>query len=419
MVLKMLEKIRHEEECGLSDSLRLIAAELGMGMKFEDVLCSAGESDFGKKLALAHERIRAGENATNSLSRIMKSSDSLAVKRACSALIQCYSKGGSEKLCSLANELSLYELAIVKEFSARASMLSIAFVSFACIIPLLFLIVGVLGASVFGDVIEVEDLLIVLTLSLLAITFFAWIITPKFLSSGESFFSNKERFAVNDYLESRNAKWLASNYVLFILAYPLASYLASRRRKSAEKFLPDSLMQASSESIDAAISSICLSGYGDLSKQFSFAEKQISVGQNIPLALAGIWKRLGSKFAKRACDLLSCAYETGADLGEAMRSTADDLIRASAAEKEKSALLAVPRYTIFAGLVLVPFILSRAVAAFGSFPQHALLEYLVIFSFFSALFLAVQEAEPRKAVLYAPIFIPLAILVFFGTLSFI
>ncbi|MDD5317394.1 MAG: type II secretion system F family protein [Candidatus ainarchaeum sp.] len=467
-------------EAGLPHGLRLLASELEVGIPFEEALGSAarGSSVFSGEMARVCREARAGSGIHDALLRASARTGSLQAKRAYAALARCYSgEDGPSSLKSLATEYSRLGRARLKEHASRASMLGIAFISASCVLPSLFLAFAVLGSSFMGEIVSPETLWLsfgaLLPAVLLAIILLAWLSAPAAQSSGgPGFLSRGERERVRAFVSSKGIRLSGASLLLAfpacaasalaafaalgpspllaalagasILLSPLALYallahFSGGRARRAERFLPDALLHASSlagcASFEEAVASISRGGYGPLGEEFAAASRRMQAGEAFPAAMEGVGARLGSEAVCRACGLLSRAYETGADLGEAMREAADDAVELFSSGREKAALLATQRYTLLAGAALVPVILGLVCGAvtgisasfeeaggspFDSGAGQGLVSeglrastlYLAMFAVASSLFLGVQEGEPKKAAAYAFAFLPLSLAIF-------
>lgn len=476
-LFSLLNRRDAEIDAELPSALRLIGAQLNFEARFEDVLENAGrgETPFHEEMQRVCAEIKAGAGVPSALAGMAGRTRSLAVKRSVTALAQCYSHGEKgERLKRLADEFSRAQRALLKEYAAKASMLGLAFISAACILPSLFLALIVAGSSVMQEVVSAEGIWLAFALVLPAvlalITIFLWASTPVFTRRrGAGFLTQGELRAVETFLEKKGFKvrigalalpsFIASGLagaillaiteeslqmcvvcsVVFLsplIAYSILSFLAERKARNAESFLPDALLHASSVcegmGFEEMIKSIARAGYGELSSEFRLAEKKLELGAGFEEALMGMGKRLNSALVERSLALLSSAYKTGADLGEAIRETAEDAVELFSAEKEKAATLAVQKYTLFAGVLLVPWILGFITRAVSHLDFSSMAElgvktggsgalevgknaagiYLLMFACFSAVFIAIQEGEPRKAVVYALAFVPVVLVVF-------
>lgn len=225
-----------------------------------------------------------------------------------------------------------------------------------------------------------------------------------------------------------------------LLAYFYYDYLKEKRIKQIESALPSALFQIASfppkTSMEKIISEIAKADYGELSKEFEKATRQINAGTTVPDAIDAIAKRSSSALVSRACSLISESYSTGADLSAPLKEIAEDIFELQAIEKESEAALSMQKYTLLAGGgLLVPFILGVILSTVGALhfdlegittatnsQRQALLDaaifgaeiYLAIFACLASTFIALQENSKKKAVLYFGALLPLSFLVFFA-----
>ena len=221
-------------------------------------------------------------------------------------------------------------------------------------------------------------------------------------------------------------------------AYQLPSYLAGLKIARMEEETPSLLVQAASLPLGTPVTefvkSLSESSTGPLAQEFRTAWKQMKAGASFPKALHGIMDRADSKVIRRALNLLVQGYHSGADMGSAFREAAEDLFDTQSLFKERRAALTVETYTLLAASALiVPALLAVSVnvvdsldleelsyALTGSREASGLRDaalagnsfYLAFFASMSALFVALQEGRPRKALFYAIALIPTAFTVY-------
>jgi hypothetical protein len=138
-----------------------------------------------------------------------------------------------------------------------------------------------------------------------------------------------------------------------------------------------------------------------------------------------------SQLAERAFALLIVAYQSGADMHFALRETAQDIASFFALLRERSASLALQRYTILASsAILVPLILGTLVSSVPSMafqegsnqsqqpvsPITVLLPaaqfYLLACAALSALALGFLESDSKKSILYFAAIAPISQMLF-------
>jgi len=215
-------------------------------------------------------------------------------------------------------------------------------------------------------------------------------------------------------------------------------YVESKRIREIEENLPAALFQIASfprrTSMEKIMREIAKSDYGALSEEFAKATRQVDAGSPVPKALESIASENNSMLLRRACSLLSESYQTGADMSTAFKEVAEDIFEMQAIQKQTAAALSLQKYTLLAGgCVLVPLILALLLNIVSSLQfdlagissvtpeqRQALLDaavlgsqaYLVIFAAIASVFVATQESNKKKAVLYFTLLFPLALAVF-------
>jgi len=227
-----------------------------------------------------------------------------------------------------------------------------------------------------------------------------------------------------------------------LVFYFYLDFLKSSRQRAIEDELPNALFQIASfpkrTSMEKMIDSVASSGYGPLSEEFAKARKLVASGTAVPEALDSVRRNNSSLLLNRAISLLIESYRSGTDLSFALKEVAEDVFELQALVKESSSALSLQKYTLLAASgILVPLILSlllntvssldfslgaaEASSMVSSTPGRQALvasfvfsaqAYLVIFSAISSLFVALQEGNARRAVLYFAGLSPLALLVF-------
>lgn len=211
-------------------------------------------------------------------------------------------------------------------------------------------------------------------------------------------------------------------------------------RREKEKLVPDLLLSCSA--FPKGTDSLTLLKFGAsphfglLGKEFERACSEIQNGATVEKALQSMKKRCRSKVVDRMADLLVLGYESGADLSKVFREAAEDLFETQFLLQERQALLLVQKYTLlFAGGLIVPIVLGLVSGLIQRLdfsalnlmeiglnaPQRKeLLEatgigtplYLAEYALLAAFFVANQEGNWKKGILYSAILLPIGLLAF-------
>ncbi len=474
-----------EIEAELPTMLRSIGVELNMNTPFEHALrhaAKAGGGPLSSEFEALVREVEAGSSIQDALKSLAGRVDSIMVKRACAQLVACYEHGEKgDGLKRLAGEMMQVQKAKAREFAARMQMLGLVFIAVSCILPSLFLALVVVGSAFMGPLFSPFQVwlafLAVFPLVDAALIAVMVALLPAHLKTGNGagMFSERELRHINallrakgmnfevkaaavpaflvssavsatayftlDYYGITGAPAYATTFFLFaspLLAYFYLSHLVRQRSAKIERFLPDALFQAASlqrgTGFERLIASVARSGYGPLSEEFAIVQRQVRAGVGVVPAMKAVAQRADSVLLERAVSLLVQAYHTGAEMSGAMRETAEDIFEVFSALLERRSALAMQKYTLLFGALLVPVILGLIVNVVSGLDLSALEEiskvsneervallsagigagqaYLVAFALLSSVLIAQQDGDGRKAVLYFTALAPLSLALF-------
>lgn len=229
----------------------------------------------------------------------------------------------------------------------------------------------------------------------------------------------------------------AAFFAAIFLNYFFELYSFELRKQQKEALVPDLLLEASAFprgiSMNKILKFFARADFGLLGKEFELALLEIEKGASFESALENVKKRCKSRVIDRAIDLIIRGYESGADLSAIFRASADDFFETNAILRERNAALVIEKYTLlFAGGLIVPAILGllagmvsgidfsglSGILEFGleNSARKALLEtavfsnqvYIAEYAILASFFLAMQEGNSKKAILYALFLLPVS-----------
>ncbi len=274
-----------------------------------------------------------------------------------------------------------------------------------------------------------------------------------FVQSAESFWNTSVRFGLICGGIGIVIGWATQQPFVYITSFGLFGFLSpacflffseliasENRRREKEAMVSDLLLQASTfphGTPTLKILKYCSkSDFGLLGKEFERCLLEISRGASIETGLGNISKRCKSRTVDRALHLIQLGYSTGCDLSDTFRQTAEDLLETGAILRERNAMLLVEKYTIlFAGGLLVPAVLGLLSGMVKSLDMSdlAALEigldsvartelqnaaflatqvYIIEYGILASFFLANQEGNWKKGIVYAVFLVPVGWLVF-------
>ena len=230
---------------------------------------------------------------------------------------------------------------------------------------------------------------------------------------------------------------LAAFFLPAALNYFFRLYFFEARKKKIEEDVPDMLLLASSlperTGVRQLVSFMASSGNGALSAEFRKAENEIIAGSSIEESFERMKLRNKSLALGRALDLLLNALRSGAEMSSAFRETAQDFMETNSILRERAANATIEKYTMLvAGGLIVPLVLGMLAGMISSFNfssmadlgigmgeaarkeivESALLGnilYIAEYALIASAFVAFQEGNSKKAVLYASVLVPLSI----------
>ena len=453
MEWKMTERIESE----LPFLLREFSIYLGIGIPFEKCMEKIAKRDYtiSPSLSRAHKEVKSGATVQGALAVISSERRSMPIKRSTLLLSSIYETGSSpEPLKRMAEELSAAQLSQMRTESSRLQLIAILFVASSALVPSFFAVfIAVSPLVSFQEISDAQIWLAFLlafpllnALCLGAISFLLPHSMQQPQESGEIIdeFLTKRHFPYGQrtfILLSFATSALFTTFFLiqgqFILAllsiciapalYMAASYFSMKEIRSSESFLPDALYSAASVhrllSAERMLSSLAKGGFGRLSESFRIALSRQKAGESFSGSMAAAGRHCPSLLTKRAFDLLTVAYETGADMHAALRESAQDVVSFFTLVHERAAMLAMQRYTVMAAsALLVPLIIGTIISIVPSLAISSSLSgeapnspsaipalvpacqvYLLINSLLSSLLLGFSESNLKKSALYFPL----------------
>lgn len=201
----------------------------------------------------------------------------------------------------------------------------------------------------------------------------------------------------------------------------MTGFFRQRKTRALEKLLPSALFSfasfAPNTPVEKIISAVERDSKEPLKSALGFLGKQLSAGLSLPQALSKLRGLYSSPLLDRVTLLLEASYKSGAELSEAYREVAEDAFAFQQMEDERNASFAIQKYTLFAGVVLVPSLLghlfSWASSSISGIVWLGLHAYLFFFCVLSALFISAVERQLSKTFVYAFFFLPVCFAAFY------
>lgn len=241
--------------------------------------------------------------------------------------------------------------------------------------------------------------------------------------------------------------------LIFALPYLIFSLMANKRRKQIEQVLPDALQLISANlqsglTIDRAFLLSARDEFGPLAKDLKKAAMEMYGGKSTQEALKELEDDTNSELFAETLNLLQDGIESGGQVSKLLESSADDVqkslqLREEIAANVKMYSLFISMAAIFGAPVLfaVSVFLTRTTGNmwssesinFQNLPSTGPFEFsqpsfrpeffgdfslvaIIISNFFAALIISeIKNGSVKEGFKYAPIFVIVAVIVFFTT----
>jgi hypothetical protein len=194
-----------------------------------------------------------------------------------------------------------------------------------------------------------------------------------------------------------------------------ARYRNEKRIEDIEKYLPDALFSVSglpkSTKMEDIFRVIERSDYGELSVEAGKSRKQIESNLSAETVLSDLSTRNRSLMLQRATDMLKHVFSTNSF--EQLNRLAEDMLQFVEVRRERAGLLAMQKYTLVFGGLIVPLILKitlnllESMAEFFSdganssqieFAALLIPAYLVVYAMLSSIYISnIDERRSRSA----------------------
>lgn len=459
-------------EADLPIQLRALSTELAIGVPFESALESAAA--FGDSTQPIFRNIlndlRNGMAPAEAMNRARTMADSRMLDKALSHLAFLYSYGyESSGLAKLVEEISSEHKARIREFASRSSVMGVLLIALTSVIPALATTYILVGSS-FMDISLSPSSIYIIYIAILPLLTLSLLLTIRFLSPpiskrGADFLSKDEltKFTVflgkygimmpaRQFLLYLTIASLIASFLLFfatsgsplsflclllpLFIYGIFLYFDDMRISSIESRMPDALFYAASLhsfGMEKVISEISKSSYGELAKEFKRADRQVSAGFSVRVALQSIIDRNRSPIIERGISLLIKIQEVGASLEKALKSTAEDIHDMFLLLRERETVLSMQKYNLLLACVLVPAIFGAVLSLVSSLDlsyietllsttssrnllpvvEFSINIYLFEFSLLASLFLADYSGSWKRFAVYFVFLLPTVFAIFY------
>ncbi len=417
-------------EANLPFFLRSIGILIELGLPFRKALEIGVQQTDGALKKEMHTAMDAADNGISvqkALGMLATRCNSIAVRRAIAQLISAYENGGDgNELKRLGDELLSLEQHKLKEHSAKSAMFGLLFIIATALLPVFFIVYAIAGEMSGSGRVSEWQLQLAMLVIFPAISILILLLSKALMPPIA--FGNEQRLtglvmaipitiAVVGSLTGFRIYALAAAIVVGAgMGYK--KYLQETRVEEIERVLPDALFSISglpnAMQPERVFAQMERNGFGALSEEAGKSRRQLESNVSLESALEDLWKRNGSAALRRVAEIFRQMVATSSL--NRMEIVAEDMLRLAQIKRERQQQLAMQKYTLIFGAVIVPAIARIALDLLGDMAgmigsgvvliaagEGAIPTYLIIYAAIAGMAIADYESKPSVAIAYTAV----------------
>ncbi|HLC69219.1 MAG TPA: type II secretion system F family protein [Candidatus Bilamarchaeaceae archaeon] len=429
LLLLMLPKLEFkryvaEVERELPFALRDLGTLLDLRLPFSRGIQFLGKqkSALGQEFDIIYNEVKRGVDFSRVVGERARYLESTEIKRAFAQLISAYEEGSQGKeMKRLGDELLLARSHRLREYAGKSALIGLLFIVTAAILPTFFLVMvglgGTLGSSPWPPESAPVVMLVVFPLLMMLVALLGKAVAPHPVLATTATFPYTPLvvalpvLAISQFLEGI---WMLGGLLVVgigigLWLYP--QYKKEKRLEEVESQLPDGLLLAgglpAGSTLERVLQALGRGGEA-LGRECDTSLRQLRSHIKPETVLADFIERNKTAGVERSMALVQQAVWT--NRLERLHEIADDLLKILEIQRQRAALLAMQKYTLILGALLVPLILTMAlelVENMRSFTQASALStssilpaYILVYALLGGYYIAELESKPSNALLY-------------------
>ncbi len=377
-----LNSLKRDIEAEMPIFLRQMGSLLKMGIPFTTALSVVSkEGELSKHMGFVIREIERGVSIPKALLDFAEKLGTETTKRAMAQIISVYEHGGGDELKRLGDELLNAQRHKIKEYAAKSSMVALFFVIVAVVGPTFYIVASLITSGFSGQATTLDITSAALAMDLIIPVISLFIVLLGVGMFPPVLFAKKELSLTTVFISIPLAiifflpitlfyRWLILAVVFVFSAYKFfGEFIKRRRLDELELKLGDALLVASTlpkgVHMKELFAKLCRESLGTISKEFCIAKRQFDNNMNITNIMQDLRDRVPSKLFARVIEVLEYAFKSGRNVGEKISELAEDILMFSELKREQMSLLAIQKYSLLLGMVLVPVIIASAISIVG------------------------------------------------------
>ena len=382
--LPRLEKDRMESEmeAELPLFLRDLGALINMGIPFLSALSmlSQREGTLNREIGNVAREISKGASPASALADLGSRSDKTGVKRAIAQIIGAYEQGGGgNELKRMGSDLMNEQRHRLREYAAKSSIYSIFFIMVSVIGPTFYMISGIVGPVLYGTGQPDSAMAPIMLIMFPAISYLV-LLTGR-MAMPRTSFSQKGQLPKGVIISiavalvlmlpiSMQLKAVALALVLLAaLSLFVKRHVEDAKTGKLEANLPNALLLISSlpkgTSFQKVVERLANSELEGVREEFRKTYNQLRANISPEAAIRDMIERNRSPLLAKVMETMDQVYRAGGNVNERITEMADDLLLFQETRREQNSTMAMQKYSVILGMLIMPLVLAMAIGIAG------------------------------------------------------
>ncbi len=442
-----LDRMEGEMESELPFFLRDLGALINMGIPFLSAvsLLSQRKGTLNVEMGRVVSEMSKGASPVSALADMGARFGNTNIKRGMAQIISAYEQGGGgNELKRMGSDLLNSQRHKVREYAAKSSIYAILFIMVSVIGPTFYMIANIVGPVLYGSSASSNSLVPAMLVIFPAISYLILLLGR--MSMPRTAFSQKGGLPLGIIAAVPLAAVLmldidmALKAVLLALVALLSALLFAKRHveekrtAAIEANLPNALLLISSlprgTTFQKVVERLANSDLAGIKDEFRKANNQLRANLSPETAIRDMIERNRSPMLAKVMETMEHVYRAGGNVSERIAEMADDLLLFQEAGRERNSALAMQKYSVMLGMLVMPLVLSMAmgIAAkmggivgentdFGFISECLVPAYLVLNAGIIAEFCASMDNDRSKELIYFSALAAAGVAVFFAASS--
>jgi Flp pilus assembly protein TadB len=423
-------RMESEMEAELPLFLRDLGALINMGIPFLSALSmlSQRRGTLNREIGKAVKEILKGASPASALADLGSRAERAGVKRAMAQIIGAYEQGGGgSELKRMGNDLMNEQRHRLREYAAKSSIYAIFFIMVAVIGPTFYMISGIVGPVLYGKGQPDSAMGPIMLVLFPAISYLVLLMGR--MAMPRTSFSQKGQVPKGILISIPVALVLILPIEMWLKAIVLAAvlvaaislfvkrYVEDAKLGKLESNLPNALLLISSlprgTTFQKVVERLANSDLEGVREEFRKTLNQLRANISPESAIRDMVERNRSPLLAKVMETMDHVYRAGGNVNERITEMADDLLLFQESRREQNSMMAMQKYSVILGMLIMPLVLAMAMGIagkmggiidveinIGQLAEGLILAYLAINAGIISDFCASLESDRSRELVY-------------------